>query len=485
MPTTAARTPITSCRSGRLIIAALLTLLAGGCRKPTPAPPRVPGDGPSANPVLLIAVDGLEWKLVLQLLQGGLMPNLAGLIERGEFGLLETFEPTASPVIWTSVATGKDAAHHGISGFDYRGPDGKRRLFTNTQRKTKALWNILSDYGLTVATVGWWMTFPVEPINGVMVAQTNTMAQVETSHGQNIWKGSLVRGVPGQVYPPERQNEMVAVLEEVDRELPFTLPRIFRPFQHDPSLLGERLWDACQWAFRADATYLQIATQLAAQRPAYDLLLVYVGGTDVVGHRFWRYMEPTLYRHPPAPEQIENFRGVIRDYYSYLDRSLGQLLDAADPNATVMLLSDHGMLPVNLEAKFNPNDPPTDVNSAHHYNAPPGVFIAAGPHIRRAARDGRAEALRPEDLRTVGDVYDITPTILALLRIPLGQDMRGRVLADIVVEDFDIGRQPAPLKSHDTREFIKNRPEPPAGNPAEEDRIRQLRALGYITDDGE
>ena len=59
-------------------------------------------------------------------------------------------------------------------------------LFDNTDRRTKAIWNMASEAGLRVAVVGWWMTFPVEPVNGVMVAQTNTTDQLRIAHGRHV-----------------------------------------------------------------------------------------------------------------------------------------------------------------------------------------------------------------------------------------------------------------------------------------------------------
>ena len=45
------------------------------------------------------------------------MPNLQGLVEEGVSGNLATLEPTLSPMLWNSIATGKRAGAHGIHGF--------------------------------------------------------------------------------------------------------------------------------------------------------------------------------------------------------------------------------------------------------------------------------------------------------------------------------------------------------------------------------
>jgi hypothetical protein len=323
------------------------------------------------------------------------------------------------------------------------------------------------------------MTFPTETVNGVMVAQTNTVRQLDTAFGKQIWKGSLIRGVPGQVYPEELQNSVMNTLERVESDLPGLTRDIFGEFGEPLTELGRRLWDNCQWAFRADATYLQVVVDLVRERGAADLTLVYMGGPDVVGHRFWRYMRPELYSNPPPPGQIDNLGDVIEDYYAYTDRALGTLMETFGREATFVVLSDHGMGPVNLDRQFNEDAPPVDVNSAAHEDAPPGLFVAAGPSVRRLSA-ARPEELNPADLRPVGGVLDVTPTLLAMMRVPLARDMDGQVLHEMFRPEFGIGEQPSPVDTHDDEAFLQTRDREPSLQPDEEGRLEQLRSLGYI-----
>ena len=184
---------------------------------------RVAHPGPTAAPLLVIGVDGLEWDVILTMLPDGSLPNLARLMRRRIFGQLETLRNPSSPVVWTSMATGKILIKHRILDFIRRDDEGKRQLYTNGDRKTKALWNILSDYGKRVAVIGWWMTYPVEEINGIMVAQTNTL-------GGLPWKGRLIEGLPGQVSPPAKQSDMMALLKRSHEGLPDLTNEMFGPF---------------------------------------------------------------------------------------------------------------------------------------------------------------------------------------------------------------------------------------------------------------
>jgi hypothetical protein len=429
------------------------------------------------SPILLGALDGMEWDVLLPLLRENRLPTLAGLMERGQFGLLSTIEPTYSPIIWTTVATGKDRTEHGIQGFVLR---ARGRVYNGLDRRTKAFWNILSDAGRSVAVVGWWMTYPAEPVNGTMVAQVNTLDQADVRRGRAIWKGRLMKGLEGQVHPPSREPEVLAIHDEVERTLPARTRRIFGSFPHPFDPLTERLWKNTQWAFRADETYLEIAQHLTASQEPYDLLTFYLGGPDVVGHRFWRYMAPEAYEHPPPAAAIENFGDVIEDYYVYVDSSLGRILEGMPGNPTVILISDHGMHASNRGKRFDPDDLPMDVSSGGHGDAPPGILIAAGPRIVPRPPSKPLASLERSDLAEVGSVFDITPTLLALLDLPPGADMPGRVLTELIdVPSEQIRRIP----SHDSVAWRAQRASLTGDDVqprAEEARLEQLRALGYI-----
>src|SRR5262245_41908631 len=93
--------------------------------------------------VLLVGLDGADWRVLQPRLDRGEMPNLGGLIQRGTSGPLRSIEPLISPPIWTSIATGVKPERHGITWFmsDTDRP-GERVPITSSLRKVKAFWNI-------------------------------------------------------------------------------------------------------------------------------------------------------------------------------------------------------------------------------------------------------------------------------------------------------------------------------------------------------
>jgi hypothetical protein len=420
-------------------------------------------------------MDGVEWEVLIPLLRQNRLPALAEMMRGGRYGYLRSFAPTESPAIWTSVATGKTPDKHGILEFTYSVDGGHLRLYKSTDRRTKAIWNIASDYGKRVCVVGWWMTYPVEPVNGFMVAQTNTDAQLRAGN----WRGTLLEGVAEQVYPPERQPEIMELFEEVSGNLGARVQRLFGGLEYpDDSWLERRLVENSLWSFRSDAACERIARNLTRQEGPFDLTLFYLGGPDVVSHRFWRYRQPELYANTPTEERVEAFGELIDDYYVYADEALGKLRQYLPEETTVIVVSDHGMKPGNLDGEFGPNTPPMFALSALHDDAPPGVFFAEGPLVKAADGETDPASVSLDSLEIVGSVLDITPTVLRLMNIPAGEDMDGEVLDAL----FRVpSLKDAALPTHDTPEFFDTRTQVSGADSTwMDERIEQLRSLGYI-----
>ncbi|GAH40228.1 unnamed protein product, partial [marine sediment metagenome] len=77
------------------------------------------------------------------------------------YGILNSIEPMQSPLLWTTMVTGKLPPDHGIEDYVVKLPDQPEPVpIGSGQRKVKALWNILSEYGETVAFMDWWASYP-------------------------------------------------------------------------------------------------------------------------------------------------------------------------------------------------------------------------------------------------------------------------------------------------------------------------------------
>lgn len=458
------------------VLSACLSL--GACGGPEPDPIAYgPSHADSTSPVLVIGMDGLEWDIMVPLLQAGELPHMASLMERGSYGLFGTMHPTWSPRIWTTVATGKNPAQHGILDFVHYDEDRTPlALYTSEDRKTKAWWNILSDAGVVNDTIGYWMTFPVEPVDGVMVAQTNAPVG---DGGPS--KGLLREGVPAQVFPASMEQQVFATMQAQEKELDGTIERIFgKPNLFDGE--ARKRWDDCRWAFRADSTYLAIALERAEAGPA-PLTSVYFGGTDVVGHRFFAAYQPEPFGFLKSSDEVKSFQDVIPAYYRYMDSVLGELIAAWPEDTTVLLVSDHGMVSqhekIEQLAQYGAEGAEKSKYShtGGHGKAEPGVVIAAGPLIRNEGAGFRPESFSRQGLETHGTVVDLCPTLLTIFGVPAGQDMVGKTMSSVLVERVKALPR---IPTHDDAAWLDSRSKTGIQPVDSSGRIDQLENLGYL-----
>jgi hypothetical protein len=92
-----------------------------------------------AKRILLVGWDAADWKVITPLLDAGQLPCLERVINQGVMGNLTTLAPILSPMLWTSIATGKRADKHGILGFIEPDPrSGKFRPIASTSRRVRS-----------------------------------------------------------------------------------------------------------------------------------------------------------------------------------------------------------------------------------------------------------------------------------------------------------------------------------------------------------
>lgn len=89
-------------------------------------------------------------------------------------------------------------------------------------------------------------------------------------------------------------------------------------------------------------TKTQLLLDLMA-REAWDLFSCAYGETHCVGHQFWHFRDGGHPWHEPdAPAE---FRDAIQSVYQRIDRGIGELIVAAGPDTTVLVVASHGMGP--------------------------------------------------------------------------------------------------------------------------------------------
>ena len=427
-------------------------------------------------PVLILAVDGLDWNLLLPVMRAGKAPNLTDLARRGTAARLSTFEPTDSPIIWTSVATGKTRDKHGITAFVER-IDGEPVPVTSNMRRSRAFWNILGDADRSVGIIGWWVTWPAERIEGWMVSPLSSTASP-------TWKGSLYAEGRDQTWPPELLAALRATIEAEEAAGAGRLARLYPAPPAPVAPWLEEMRHDFGWTVTSDRLFEAAALHVAARHQP-RVLALYQGAVDVGGHRFWGYTFPegSTPANGLSTAQAEVLGAYLPAAVAEVDACLGRLRAALPSDTDIIVLSDHGMHHRRVTGPGAPGRHPlVEFNTGAHGDAPDGVLIAAGPSFR-AAKPPFRPAIEPAALPRLGDstrpgVLDITPTLLHLQGLAVGEDMDGAPLLDLLVE----GLATRPVLRIPTWE--KGPPSPGRASPvrtdAEREVLERLRSLGYL-----
>jgi tetratricopeptide (TPR) repeat protein len=406
---------------------------------------------PLAKKVLLIGWDAADWKIATPLVDQGLMPTLDDLVSHGVMGNLATLRPILSPMLWNSIATGMRADKHGIHGF--MEPDthtGGVRPVTSTSRKVKAIWNILTQRGYRTHVLGWFAGHPAEPVNGISVSDLYPYAQAPLDKPWPL--------PPGAVHP-ETLRDTFAELRMHPGEVTEAaiLPWILKAGEIDQE--KDKGLASFAKILAENLSIHNAATWILHAQP-WDFMAVYYNGIDHFCHAFMHFHPPRMEGIPE--DKFELYKDVVNNAYRFHDMCLRTLVQLAGPETTVMLVSDHGFHSDHLRPRGIPNEPAGPAVQHRQF----GVIAMRGQHIK-------------EDERIYGaTLLDVTPTILTLFGLPVGEDMDGRVLVQAFNEPPEVTRIPSwdKLPGECGMHPADLRMDPAAAQAV----LQQFVALGYI-----
>jgi predicted AlkP superfamily phosphohydrolase/phosphomutase/tetratricopeptide (TPR) repeat protein len=379
---------------------------------------------PIAKKVLLIGWDAADWKIINPLLDQGLMPTLNDFVNHGVMGNLATLHPILSPMLWNSIATGKRPDKHGILGFIEPAPhSGGVRPVTSTSRKVKAIWNILTQRGYKTHVLGWFAGHPAEPINGISVSDLypHAFAPPDNAAPENAWPLP-----PGAVHP-ENMRETFAALRMHPAEVTEAaiLPWIPRAAEIDQE--KDKRLEFFAKILAENCSIHNAATWILEHEP-WDFMAVYYNAIDHFCHGFMHFHPPRMEGVPE--DQYEIYKDVVNGAYRFHDMMLQTLLELAGPEATVVLVSDHGFHSDHLRPRGIPDEP-------------------AGPAVQHrefgivCIKGGQGAHIKQDERIYGATLLDVTPTILTLFGLPIGADMDGRVLVQAFEQAPEVERIPS------------------------------------------
>jgi predicted AlkP superfamily phosphohydrolase/phosphomutase len=270
---------------------------------------------PMKNKVLVIGLDGADWRVIDPLIEEGRLPHIASLIAQGSSGILRSTILPHSPVAWTSFSTGKNPGKHGIFYFDAPVENTyATQILNSTFIRTKTIWEVLSGYGKKVGVVDVPITYPPREVNGYMVSGMLIPSE------ESIF-----------TFPAYLHTELIREFGE----FPFE-DCITTPFYNGNFLF------ALKELYRFTDHRHNVA-QYLMKKMDWDFFTVVFRGTDLLQHAAWRYrMEE--YRNA-YPKETEKRREVLSQFYEKIDDIIGEMVNAAG-DAHIVIVSDHGFGPL-------------------------------------------------------------------------------------------------------------------------------------------
>jgi predicted AlkP superfamily phosphohydrolase/phosphomutase len=262
---------------------------------------------PDVKRVMIIGLDCAEPSLVLGRFRDQL-PTLSALADAGAYGRLESVVPPITVPAWSCMMSSRTPGDLGIYGFRNRADHSYDGLFiaNGSAVKEPRLWDIVGRRGMRSIVLGVPGTFPVRPLNGVMVScflTPSTQSQY--------------------TFPPALRNEV----EDVVGEYLFDCTE-FRTEDKDDLL--RQIYEMTDKRFK-------LADHFLSTKP-WELFAMVEMGTDRVHHGFWKDMDPAHRKHVPGGA----YEKAILDYHIHVDGLLANLLRHADDETAVLVVSDHG-----------------------------------------------------------------------------------------------------------------------------------------------
>ncbi len=274
----------------------------------------------SDRKVFIIGVDGGTLEVIQPLVEKGLLPTFARLMQEGAWGTLRSTVPPVTPVAWASFMTGQNPARHHILDFLMHRGDGTRQPVNASVLEGRTLWRLLSEAGKQVGVINVPMTFPPEPVNGF-----------------------LISGLP---MPPDTRDythppSLAAELEAHGWNLADIAGQAGSKRELDAFIAG---------LYRRQEDRIQ-ATLWLMEQYEWDLIMLHLFETDRIQHEIFNYWTRWV-DGQDDPESIDEdarrYGPEMARFFQATDKAIARLwqrLDQVAPGSTLVIMSDHGFGP--------------------------------------------------------------------------------------------------------------------------------------------
>ena len=261
----------------------------------------------SRKRVLVLGLDSAEPSLVFDQFAAQ-MPTLARLRNKGVWGKLESVIPPITVPAWACGMSSKDPGQLGIYGFRNRADHSYENMTIANGRSVeeKQVWDYLGDVGKQSILVGVPPSYPPKPVNGIRVGcflTPNTQSKY--------------------TFPEQVRDEIAQIAPNYMVDVPN-----FRT--EDKQWLLGKIYEMTEERFKVIRHFMK-------EKP-WDYFMAVEIGVDRLHHGFWKYHDVGHPKHEPGNSLLHS----IHDYYEWLDKQIGSVLELVDDETRVIIMSDHG-----------------------------------------------------------------------------------------------------------------------------------------------
>ena len=292
--------------------------------------------GKVATKTFVMGVDGGTFELIDA--QAATLPNFVALRADGTRAVLTSMEPMFSPLLWTTIASGRPPDESGIKGFRVHSDDCKVARF----------WDVAEDRGEAVGLYKWLVDYPprafkhggfwvpswLAPDVETWPAELSVVKELELSKRLRRKQKQATHGTVELTWLLIKAGMRFSTL--VDAVSWSAEERFLRP---GPAEANVRMQVLRGWIDRD-----VFINQLYRTRPGLATFNYYA--TDGLAHLYW--------------EQYLAGGTEVLTAYRQADAILGDIRAALSPEARFFLVSDHGFKPMDATGQAGQFAPLTE-----------------------------------------------------------------------------------------------------------------------------
>jgi len=291
--------------------------------------------------VILFGVDGADWNIIDELISKGELNNISKTIKFGCKGDLIAEEPLFSPVLWTTIASGRPPAKHGLYG--------RVSSLNSSMIECRRIWDIAEEFGKSCGIVQFLGLYPLGDSPSAYAIPSYYEEGMQAEPEKLTFIASFVNRIRrGEITPGDFTYFLYNSLRNGMRlstafYLAETLCRMFTGID-----CGKLEYVKFRMLVFVERLYQDVFLHINRKFPA-ELAIYYFPISDNAGHLYFRDYKPDSF-NLDSSEVSKTMGDFIPEVYREFDRAMAKFMDEFGNNTSYFIISDHGMIPTPLDA---------------------------------------------------------------------------------------------------------------------------------------